>query len=88
MGNPLKKGTIMFIKHPAWRRAGIAVAALFMAVSIAAAAPARIDPGDSPKTATLETNQHCKMSRIGHQMVRCDSLTGAGVDAPSWILED
>jgi hypothetical protein len=29
----------------------------------------------------------CPLERIGTQLVRCDNLTGAGVEAPSWIPE-
>jgi hypothetical protein len=29
----------------------------------------------------------CPLERIGTQLVRCDNLTGAGVDAPFWIPE-
>lgn len=78
----------MYGEHRALRQAGLAVAALFMAVSIAAVAPARPDPGDAPAQVFEPTNQHCKLTRIGNQLVRCDSLTGTGVDAPSWIPED
>lgn len=29
----------------------------------------------------------CLLERIGSQLVRCDNLTGGGVDAPFWIPE-
>jgi len=29
----------------------------------------------------------CPLERIGTQLVRCDNLTGAGVEAPFWIPE-
>ncbi|MGO4592030.1 hypothetical protein [Paenarthrobacter sp. 2TAF44] len=37
------------------------------------------------KTPTIYVN--CLLERIGTQLVRCDNLTGAGVDAPYWIPE-
>lgn len=35
----------------------------------------------------LNTYVDCPLERIGSQLVRCDNLTGAGVDAPYWIPE-
>lgn len=47
-----------------------------------------------PATATantggdgLNTYVDCPLERIGTQLVRCDNLVGAGVDAPFWIFE-
>lgn len=83
-----REGTIMYATHRALRRTGIAAAALVMAVSMSAGAPALLDAGDAPAQTVQVTNQHCKMTRIGDQLIRCDSLTGTGVAAPSWIPED
>ena len=33
------------------------------------------------------TYSNCPLERIGTQLVRCDVLTGTGVDAPYWIPE-
>ena len=35
----------------------------------------------------LNTYVDCPLERIGTQLVRCDNLTGTGVDAPYWIPE-
>jgi hypothetical protein len=36
---------------------------------------------------TPTTYVDCPLERIGTQLVRCDNLTGAGVEAPSLIPE-
>lgn len=60
---------------------------------IAAVFPAFfLSAGPAPATAgydeeVLNTYVDCPLERIGTQLVRCDNLTGAGVDAPSWIPE-
>lgn len=67
---------------------GLAAAALVVALSGSSPALARLDPGgpagDSHQT--IET-RHCPLERIGTQLVRCDSLTGTGIEAPTWIPE-
>lgn len=47
---------------------------------------ATASPLPDPSQAIAYTND-CPLHRIGTQFVRCDSLTGAGVPAPSWIPE-
>lgn len=66
---------------------GLAVAALFVAVVVPAPAFARQDPGTAGGTIPVLTGPNCALTRIGTQLTRCDSLTGAGVAAPSWVPE-
>lgn len=48
----------------------------------------RLDPGSSPAPPLeMQDSSHCPLTRIGTQFVRCDILTGAGVDAPAWVPE-
>ena len=46
-------------------------------------AAARPHPGESIPPRFDEWN--CLLSRIDTQLVRCDTLTGAGVPAPVWV---
>jgi hypothetical protein len=78
-------------------RSGFAVATLCLVLGGGApGAVARPDPGDpvqehpsaeqlAPGDATPPAS--CQLTRIGDQLIRCDMLTGAGVEAPSWIPE-
>ena len=74
--------------HKAPRFAGIAAAALVLALAGSSPAMAKPDPGGL----RIETNQgsdtrSCLMERIGTQLIRCDTLTGAGTNAATWIPE-
>lgn len=42
---------------------------------------------DGPEVNVPAPYADCPLERIGTQLVRCDNLTGAGVDAPFWIPE-
>lgn len=65
------------------RRAS-AVIALFPSLLLTAgAATTSSDTDDN----SLTTYVDCPLERIGTQLVRCDNLTGAGVQAPAWIPE-
>lgn len=59
------------------------VAALLFVAALATAGPAF----GFPDEATGPSFVPCPLERIGSQLVRCDNLTGAGVEAPSWIPE-
>ncbi|TQJ33570.1 hypothetical protein [Arthrobacter sp. SLBN-122] len=60
-----------------------AIAAIFPALFLSAGpAPAANYTDDD-----LNTYVDCPLERIGTQLVRCDNLTGTGVDAPYWIPE-
>ena len=63
------------------RPAGIAV--LLCLAALATAVPAAGFPDEAPGPSFVP----CPLERIGSQLVRCDNLTGAGVEAPSWIPE-
>lgn len=74
--------------HQGLRWTGAAVAALLLGAAVASPASARLDPGGPPVENTLQqVFSHCPLERIGQQLVHCDALTGAGVPAPSWVLE-
>lgn len=63
------------------------LAAVLVAL-LAASGPAvaKPDPGPSAGAAHLiSTPARCPLSRIDTQLVRCDNLTGAGVEAPRWM---
>lgn len=60
------------------------LAAVFPAIFLSAApAPAATASDDD----VLNTYVDCRLGRIGSQLVRCDNLTGLGIDAPEWIPE-
>ena len=75
------------------RRAIIAVASIALASFIAVApATARVDagPGDNYRTSAMprwSDSSNCPLQRIDTQLVKCDNLTGAGVEAPVWVPE-
>ncbi|MGO4385435.1 hypothetical protein [Specibacter sp. RAF43] len=77
----------MYSTHRASRWTGLAVAALLTAIIAPAPAFARQDTGTLDGTVTIFTGPACELTRIGTQLVRCDSLTGAGVTAPLWVPE-
>lgn len=73
--------------HQGRRWAGAAVAALLLATAMAAPASARLDPDGTPLNNTQQVFPQCPLQRIDQQLVHCDSLTGGGVPAPSWVPE-
>jgi len=60
------------------------LAAVFPALFLSAIPAAATSDSDDE---VLNTYVDCPLERIGSQLVRCDNLTGAGVDAPYWIPE-
>ncbi len=72
------------------RYAALVVASLALALAASSPAFARLDPGglgaDEQTTQSTDMTA-CSLKRIGTQLVNCDSLTGAGVEAPSWVPE-
>lgn len=77
----------MFFEHQGVRFAGIVGSALLLALAVPAPAQARHDVGGSAVFVPAAVAPHCALMRIGDQLVRCDSLTGAGTRAPSWVPE-
>ena len=77
----------------ATRFAGLVFASLAVALAASSPAYARLDPGgpivDEQTTVSTVTSDSsvCSLTRIGTQLVHCDNLTGAGVEAPSWVPE-
>jgi hypothetical protein len=66
-------------------RCSAAVAAATLIAGLAAIpAAARPDPGESISD---RSSSNCSLNRIGTQLVRCDYLTGGGVEAPVWVPE-
>jgi hypothetical protein len=73
-----------------WRIATAAAILTIAAGSIAVPAAARpLDPDPAPRhmIAFPDSPMYCPLRRIDRQLVRCDSLTGAGVPAPLFIPE-
>lgn len=66
-----------------------ALAALALAVALAGPSPAvaKSDPGGPVPEEQRFQGMTCSLERVGAQLIHCDSLTGAGVSAPSWIPE-
>lgn len=84
----IKESRIMNVSHHGRRWVGAASAALLLAVAVPAPAMARLDVGGEPLQNTQEAVwPQCPLRRIERQLVRCDSLTGAGVVAPLWVPE-
>lgn len=77
----------MNASHHAARWAAPAAVALFFVVAVPSPAAAMQDPGTLGGIVQQSTDQQCPLTRIGNQFVRCDSLTGAGAAAPSWVPE-
>lgn len=77
----------MNTSHQGRRWTGAAVAALLLATAVAAPASARLDPGGPPVDNMQHVSPQCLLQRIDQQLVRCDSLTGGGVPAASWVPE-
>lgn len=75
--------------RPAW----IAGTAILIMLASSAAVPAMARPlyADPPvatrKITFPDSSLPCPLRRIDRQLVRCDSLTGAGVAAPLFIPE-
>lgn len=78
----------MFFQHKAPRFAGLAAATLVLALAGSSPALAKPDPGGLQIDTHLSSDMRsCLLERIGTQLIRCDSLTGAGTSAPTWIPE-
>ena len=60
-----------------------AAAALILIGLTATPSSARQDPG--PATTHSSSHDPCPLRRLGTHFVRCDNLTGNGVEAPGWI---
>jgi hypothetical protein len=68
------------------RCSAAAAAATIIAGLAVTPAGARPDSGESihDRFSSYDT---CELKRIGTQLVRCDYLTGGGVEAPVWVPE-
>lgn len=89
----LERGNPMTSTRKATRFVGLVFASLAVALAASSPAMARPDPGGplleeqtTISTVTLDAPV-CALRRIGAQLIRCDSLTGAGTIAPSWVPE-
>lgn len=74
-------------RHSRWAPA--VTGALIIASLTAVPASARQGAGPQPATAnqTRDGDGSCPLARVGTQLVRCDNLTGNGVNAPLWVPE-
>jgi hypothetical protein len=68
------------------RFAAAVAAATLLAGLAATSAAARPDLGE-PIPVRFSSYANCPLNRIDTQLVRCDSLTGAGVAAPASVPE-
>jgi hypothetical protein len=68
------------------RYAAATAAATLLAGLMATSAAARPDPGE-PIPDRISSYAKCPLKRIDTQLVRCDNLTGTGVDAPASVPE-
>jgi hypothetical protein len=73
--------------HHRARAAATAGLAALLVLGGVSSASARPDPGEPTWAVQAAPDDNCALRRIGAQLVRCDSLTGAGVRAPSSIPE-
>ena len=87
IGNNRTGGNIMNFPHKAPHLACLAAIALALALAGPSPALAKQDPGGAAVVDSATMTTACSLSRIGSQLVHCDSLTGAGVSAPSWVPE-
>jgi hypothetical protein len=78
---------VLVIYHNIARTAATAGLAVLLIAGGVSSASARPDPGEPTRAVQASRDDNCALRRIGVQFVRCDSLTGAGVRAPSWIPE-
>ena len=70
-----------------FRRVLTILAALFTASLLFAGGSGQATIPAPEDTSAPTTYADCPLERIGTQLVRCDNLTGAGVEAPFWIPE-
>jgi hypothetical protein len=68
------------------QRVAAILAAVFAALFLFGGPSGQAAPG-APDVNVPTTYVDCPLERIGTQLVRCDNLTGAGVEAPFWIPE-
>lgn len=71
---------------PQARKRAVVTVVVALALGLGAAAPATASAG-VPTKAELADTRYCELTRVGHQFVRCDNLTGEGVLAPNWVPE-
>ena len=67
------------------RAVGVIAAAAIFPFSAASAASPPSGPEPLPPARHANAVPGCPLERIGRQLVRCDSLTGAGVSAPLFV---
>ncbi len=65
------------------RTVAITAVATVIVLSGIGPATAADDPGPAPAVGP----GGCLLQRVGAHLVRCDDLTGGGVEAPTWIAE-
>jgi len=64
--------------------AATATIALLIVTAALPAAARPEGPGD-PVPLSDPHHTNCPLQRVGGQLVRCDTLTGAGAWAPTWV---
>jgi hypothetical protein len=52
-----------------------------------AAFPAAARPDAGGQLQPRFSYENCELNRVGTQLVKCDNLTGGGVQAPVWVPE-
>lgn len=77
----------MPLQRKGTRLTGIVGSALLLALLVPSPALARQDPGGPIISVPVRVGPQCLLMRIGDQLIRCDSLTGAGTRAPLWVPE-
>jgi hypothetical protein len=74
------------------RKRAAATLVVAFAFGLGVASPASASGSQSatagvPAKAELADTRYCELTRVGHQFVRCDNLTGEGTLAPNWVPE-
>ena len=83
---PHLKENVMNVTHNhRWQAAAVAALVLTAVSTAPASAGTLHDPSVTAQTASAigTTNHTCWLLRVGTQLVRCDNLTGNGVQAPA-----
>jgi hypothetical protein len=62
-------------------------AALLLGLIVTGPGAAAAVPEPGPTRPSGPPAADCPLGRVDHHLVRCDSLTGAGVPAPAWVPE-
>jgi hypothetical protein len=68
-------------------RCSAAAAAATTLIAGLAAFPAAARPDPGGQLQPRFSYENCELNRIDTQLVRCDYLTGGGVQAPVWVPE-